>query len=93
MSKKYPVVIRKGVNNYIAYIPDFNINTQGKNLEEVIYMAKDAIEITGIDMEDGGECLPIGTKAESLKVNKEEILAMVEVDFDSYRNCIIKSGF
>ena len=39
-------------------IPDFRINTQGKDIAEAIEMARDAIGLMGIDMQDDGEALP-----------------------------------
>ena len=37
------------------HVPDFNINTQGKNYADAMEMARDAIGLVGIDMEDDNE--------------------------------------
>ena len=42
----------------MVFIPDFNINTQGKDIPDAIEMARDAIGLMGIDMQDDGEALP-----------------------------------
>ena len=55
MKRAYPVILSKGKKFIIVYIPDFNINTQGKDYAEAIEMARDAIGIMGIDMEDEKE--------------------------------------
>lgn len=42
MVKFYPVFIKKN-DFYVVYIPDFDIYTEGKSMEDAIYMARDAI--------------------------------------------------
>ena len=59
MKNVYPIVLKKGSkDNYIVFIPDFNINTEGEDMATAIEMARDAIGIVGIDMEDEHEDLP-----------------------------------
>ena len=52
MKNAYPVIMTQGKEFIVVYVPDFNINTQGKDYAEAIEMARDAIGIMGIDMED-----------------------------------------
>lgn len=52
MKKAYPIILSQGKDYIVVSIPDFNINTQGKDIPEAIEMARDAIGIMGIDMED-----------------------------------------
>ena len=86
MRNAYPVVMTKGKRFVVVYIPDFDINTQGTGVPDAIEMARDAIGLMGIDMQDDGESLP---KASTLKEVKAEhdndIVTLVEVDFDEYR--------
>lgn len=58
MAVVYPVILSKEANGYFVTIPDFDANTEGETLEEAIFMARDAIGILGIEMEDEGEQLP-----------------------------------
>ena len=58
MKSAYPIVMTQGEEFIMVFIPDFNINTQGKNIPDAIEMARDAIGIMGIDMQDDGEALP-----------------------------------
>ena len=70
----------------MVYIPDFDINTQGKDYIEAIEMARDAIGIMGIDMEDNNKKLP--NPSEIIKVieeNNDNIVTLVDVDFLEYR--------
>jgi len=52
------VIFQKSDGCFVGYIPDFQINTQGIDFAEAIMMARDAIGLMGIDMEEDGEALP-----------------------------------
>ena len=82
----YPIVLSQGEENIIVYVPDFDINTQGKNVADAMEMARDAIGLVGIDMEDDGEVLPKpSVLAEVKKTNTADIITLVDVDFAEYR--------
>jgi predicted RNase H-like HicB family nuclease len=82
----YPIVISKGDNYFVVSIPDFESGTQGRDLADAIYMARDAIGLLGIDMEDDGKELPEPYSATITKENDEDIVTLVDVDFTEYRN-------
>ncbi len=70
----------------MVYVPDFNINTEGNTLTEAIEMARDAIGVVGIDMEDDGETLPEPTAISEVKADSAaDIVTLVDVDFGEYR--------
>ncbi len=85
MKNSYPIKIRKGKTHLIADLVDFNSSTQGENLTEVIEMARDAIGLLGIDMEDDGKALPIPSDITSVELCEGEISTLVDVDFTEYR--------
>ncbi len=86
MKNAYPIVMTGGQKYIVVWIPDFNINTQGVDLADAIEMARDAIGLVGIDMEDDGEELPKPTKIKDVIIDKpESIVTLVDVDFDEYR--------
>lgn len=86
MKKAYPIILSQGEKFIVVYIPDFEINTQGENIAEAIEMARDAIGIVGIDMEDDGTSLPEPTEISKIKTNsKTDIITLVDVDFSEYR--------
>ena len=58
MKNSYPILLTPEKTGFTVYIPDFDINTQGRDLTEAIEMARDAIGLMGIDMEDDGKSLP-----------------------------------
>ncbi|MDR1688282.1 MAG: type II toxin-antitoxin system HicB family antitoxin [Clostridiales bacterium] len=86
MKAVYPVLLSRGKERIIVFVPDFNINTQGVDEADAIEMARDAIGIMGIDMEDENEVLPTPTNFANVQKNNEsDILTLVDVDFTEYR--------
>ena len=87
MKRAYPIIMTQGKEFIIVFIPDFNINTQGKNVPEAIEMARDAIGLMGIDMQDSGETLPEASSIENVQKEapKGAIVSLVDIDFTEYR--------
>lgn len=61
----------------LAYIPDFDINTQGTDIADAIEMARDAIGVVGIDMEDDGEALPEPTVISEVITDSADTVTLV----------------
>ena len=72
-------------DGYAAYVPDMKIDTRGDDLAEVIEMARDAIGIMGIDMEDDKKEIPLPSRIEDVTCEPDEIISMVDIDFTVYR--------
>ncbi len=86
MKRAYPIIMTQGESHIVVYIPDFTINTQGNDIADAIEMARDAIGIMGIDMEDENEPLPTPTALQDVKCeNETDIVSLVDVDFAEYR--------
>lgn len=85
MKNSYPILLTPEKTGFTVYIPDFDINTQGRDLTEAIEMARDAIGLMGIDMEDDGKSLPTPREVGDVKAGKGEIVTLVDVDFGEYR--------
>ena len=84
MKVVYPVVFSKlADSSFMAYVPDLEINTQGEDLAEAIAMARDAIGLVGIDMEDDGKELPVAS--EQVDHAPADIVSLVDVDLTAYR--------
>lgn len=88
MRKVYPVILSPIEDGwFMVTVPDFDVNTQGKDMAEAMFMARDVIGICGIDMEDDGKALPEASGM--AKVNRlkkaDDIITLVDVDFDEYR--------
>ena len=86
MKKAYPVILSRGEKFIVAYVPDFEINTQGTDIADAIEMARDARGVVGIDMEDDGESLPEPTAVSEVRTDSAaDIVTLVDVDFVEYR--------
>lgn len=86
MKRAYPVILSQGEKFIVAYIPDFDINTQGEDIADAMKMARDAVGIIGIDMEDEGESLPESTVVSKVKTDSaDDVVTLVDVDFEEYR--------
>lgn len=86
MKAAYPIVMSQGAEYIIVYVPDFDINTQGTDYADAIEMARDAIGLMGIDMEDEKEPIPCPSDMSAIsKEHAEDIITLVDVDFADYR--------
>ena len=84
MKKVYPIIIKDTEGDYYVRIPDFDIATQGTDIADAIYMARDAIGLVGIDMEDDDKELP-KPYSKKEKIEEGDIYTLVDVDFSEYR--------
>ena len=93
MKRVYPVFIKKSGDDYLVFLPDFKLYTEGKNEFDAINMARDAIALYGLDMEKN--LLPEPSDSErAYAIAKEDadedfdysdgMLTFVDVDFDAY---------
>lgn len=98
MKQVYPTFIAACGTDYLVYVPDMDIYTEGHDLADAIEMARDAIGLKGIDFEDDGKALPKPSNyAEAIAKAKEDTedfdytqgtITMVDVDFTEYRKSV-----
>lgn len=102
MKKVYPTFILNtndgSEHPFLVCVPDMDILTEGDSLADAIEMARDAIGLAGISMEDKKEELPVPSDQKTaIKNVKREmegidfskgILTYVDVDFAEYRKKI-----
>ena len=87
MKQVYPTFIVNtddgSKRSFLVCVPDMEIFTEGDTFADAIEMARDAIGMTGISMEDNKEELPVPsdqkTAIEKVKQDTEDI------DFSEYR--------
>ena len=84
MKDAYPIVLRPEKEGFYVIVPDFDITTQGNSIADAMEMARDAIGLVGIDMQDENEPLPKPSSHEISKA-KDDIITYVDVDFIEYR--------
>ena len=81
----YPVVLlNTGKSGYAVRIPDFDQFTEGKDLADAIYMARDAIGMMGVYYEDMSKAIPEPGSA-PIVLEKDEFITYVDIDFKEYR--------
>lgn len=85
MKNAYPIVLTQGEKRVIVFVPDFSINTEGTDVADAIEMARDAIGLVGIDMENDGEKLPDPSPMQTVQKAYPGIVTLVDVDFTEYR--------
>lgn len=98
MKRAYPTFIALHGEDYLVYVPDMDIYTEGSSVTDAIEMARDAIGLKGIDLEDDGKTIPETSSYEAATGKAKEdtedfdytqgMLTMVDVDFAEYRKKI-----
>lgn len=87
MKNAYPIILISEKKGFTVFVPDFDINTQGDDLTDAIEMARDAIGLMGIDMQDDGKTLPNASNLADVQgeASSGELVSLVDVDFAEYR--------
>lgn len=92
MKGVFPVLFTEVEGAVLVEVPDLEILTQGKDLLDAMKMARDAIEVMCVDMEDDGEEIPQGSNVLDLQgtFTKEgkTIISLVDFDSTEYRRKI-----
>ena len=84
MKLAYPIVLTPDNSGYLVFVPDMNINTEGRDVADAIEMASDAIGLCGISMQDMGHEIPAPSTSLP-QCAQGEIAAFALVDFEAYR--------
>lgn len=93
----YPVFIKQAASDYLVYVPDLELYTEGGDMADAISMARDAIGLKLLEYTDEKEEYPVASDQEkAFKKAKEDaddlfdysdgILTFVDVDVEAYRN-------
>jgi predicted RNase H-like HicB family nuclease len=90
MADKYifPAIFDPDVDGgYTITFPDLpGCITEGDNLDEALYMAKDALELYLYSLEENEEHIPSPTPPEKIKVPKGAFLNLIEVYMQPVRD-------
>lgn len=84
MNVAYPITLTPAKCGYVVFVPDMQINTEGHDLADALYMAQDAISLMGITLQDMGKPIP-APSAKLPACAENEMATFVLVDFDAYR--------
>lgn len=95
MKRAYPTFIASNGADYLVYVPDLDLYTEGTSLPDAIEMARDAIGLKGIDFEDDKKMIPEASDySQAIAKAREDTedfdytkgtLTLVDVDFEAYR--------
>ena len=98
----YPTLIEKSDDIYLVFVPDLMIYTEGKDLPEAIEMARDAISLKCLSIEDSKKEIPEPSNYEKVidlakDIHKGEnfdytkgIITMIDADLTRYRKKLDK---
>jgi len=81
----YPVILSKDGDGYFVTVPDFTINTEGKDIADAIAMARDAIGLNILQHEANNVTVP-EPYSQYFQVQDDDILTLVDIDITDYRN-------
>ena len=85
MKNSSPFLLTPGFAGFSVFFPYFDTGTQGEDLTEAIEMARDAIGLMGIDMEDDRKALPVPSDISEVRKSDADIVTLVDVDFTENR--------
>lgn len=95
MKGVYPVLFTKTNSNILIEVPDFEILTEGKDMNDAINMARDAIELKCVSLEDAKENIPESSDIGFINVDNgtfsgegKTVVSLVDVDSSEYRRKI-----
>ncbi|MCH5278636.1 MAG: hypothetical protein J1E60_02490 [Christensenellaceae bacterium] len=91
MKKAYPIVLSPVKNGFVVYVPDFDNNTEGYDMDDVTEMAKDAIGLLGITPKYEGRGIPELSPIELIEHEEDDTVVTAEVDFDECHGCYEQS--
>ena len=84
----YPVILTPADNIILVEVPDMEILTEGKDYQDAIEMARDAIGLKGITLEDAGKTIPDASDISVINPEKgtfaedgKGYVILVDVDF------------
>ena len=92
MKAVYPVYFTKADGVILVEVPDLGVLTEGKDMNDAIDMARDAMELKCVSMEDAHETIPEPSELGRLNIEEgtfaaegETIVSLVDIDSSEYR--------
>jgi len=85
MKIAYPTILTPADKMFAVSVPDLNISTQGNDIAEAIFMARDAIGMWICYEQDEGRSIPQPSDIADIKTNPNETKTLVDIDIEEYR--------
>lgn len=99
MKAAYPTILTKVDDVILVEVPDLEILTEGKDISDAIDMARDAIGITGIILQDLKQEISEPPSLQDVDPQKgtfasdgSGIVTLVDIDFNAYPGGSGRSG-
>lgn len=93
MKKVYPTIFTQADDVVLIEVPDMGILTEGKDIADAVEMARDAIGLKGISLEDEKLEIPKPSEIADIDIQNgaftddgESFVSLVDVDFVAYRS-------
>lgn len=93
MKKVYPTIFTQADDVVLIEVPDMGILTEGKDIADAVEMARDAIGLKGISLEDDNLEVPEPSEIADIDIQKgtfiedgKSFVSLVDVDFLAYRS-------
>ena len=74
----YPVILSKNGDGYFVTVPDFTVNTEGKDIADAI-----GLNVLQLEADKKEVSEPY---SQSFQVQDDDILTLVDIDMTEYRN-------
>lgn len=91
----YPTIFTPADDVVLVEVPDLEILTEGKSYQDAVEMARDAIGLKGISLEDAGMKIPEASDISEIDPQKgtfaedgKGYVSLVDIDFMIYRRKI-----
>lgn len=95
MKTVYPAIFTQTTDGYLIEVPNLEILTEGTDMKNAIEMARDAISITIVSMEDRKQTVPLPSPIECIDIKKgtfadegKGFVSLVDIDTTEYRRKI-----
>ena len=95
MKNVYPAFFTITDTIILVEVPDLEILTEGKDMKNAIEMARDAIELKCVSLENDKKEIPLPSEISSLDVNNgtfaedgTTVISLVDIDSEEYRRKI-----
>lgn len=86
MKVAYPIVLTPVEKMYAVTVPDLSISTQGTDVADAMYMARDAIGMwICYEQDEGRPNIPSPSNVAEIKIKPNEIKTLVDIDVEEYR--------
>ncbi len=92
MKAAYPTILTRDKDIVLVEVPDLGILTEGKSVVDAIYMARNAIGLAGVTLQDKKQEIPKSSALEDIDIASGTfadvgggILTLVDIDFNAYR--------